>query len=165
MAAGQGETGKAYERALWFLERRDRTEKEVSDKLSGLGFSEEAVNGALSRLRDAGLVNDADYALRYLEALKAKGRGRLRISSEMRRKGLPDGLVRNTLDDGLDAEGEKARALAAARKARAGIPEGGDPRKAAAKVNRKLVSLGFAYSVIGEVMEEMRKEEDVSELG
>ena len=157
------EVDKAYERALWFLERRDRTEKEVSDKLSGLGFSEEVVSGTLDRLKEAGLVDDADYAVRYMEALTAKGRGRLRITSEMRRKGLPDELVRNTLDDGLLAEDERARAVEAARKAWAAVPEGTDQRKAAAKVNRKLVSLGFTYSTIGEAMAEIRRECDNAE--
>ena len=149
---------KAYERALLFLERRDRTEKEVTDKLAGLGFSEEIVSETVERLRDIGLVNDEDYAVRYLEALTAKGRGRLRIVSEMRRKGLPEELVRNTLEDGVSAEDERARALAAARKALASVSAETEPGKAASKVNRRLVSLGYTYSVIGEVMDELRRE-------
>ena len=154
------ESDRAYERALTFLEKRDRTEREVHDKLTGSGFSEEEAQTALDRLRGAGLVNDEDYAERYLGALAAKGRGRLRISSEMRRKGLPEELVRNAIEDGLSPEDEREMAVSAARRCLAGMPEEGDPRKAAAKVSRKLANLGFTWEVIGIAISDMRVEED-----
>jgi len=153
-----GESERAYERALVFLEKRDRTEQEVFRKLTEVGYSEETAGDTVSRLREAGLVNDADYAQRYLEALINKGRGRLRITQEMRRKGLPGELVRNTLEDGLFPEDERVMAAAAARKCLAALPEGEDPRKAAAKVSRKLVSLGYTWEVIGHAMREAKKE-------
>ena len=154
-----GEKDRAYERALGFLEKRDRTEWEIKDRLLRSGFSEEAALATLERLRGAGLVDDADYAARYMEALAGKGRGRLRIAAEMRQKGLPEELVRNTLEDGRLADGEYARAKDAARRAFTGIPEGAgaDARKAMAKVNRKLVSLGFTYDIIGEVISDLMK--------
>ena len=158
-----GEMEAAYEKALGYLEKRDRTEKEISVRLSGAGFSGKAVSEALERLIDAGLVDDESYAARYLQALAAKGRGRLRIAEEMRRKGLPDGLIRNAIEDGLSGEDERARAAEAAKRAWADIPEGTNTRKAAAKVSRRLVSLGFTYETIGAVMEEINK--NVQELG
>ena len=157
------EAERAYEKALGYLERRDRTEREMHDRLTGAGFSGETVSGVLERLRGAGLVNDEDYAERYLQALAAKGRGRLRIAEEMRRKGLPDELVRNALEDGITDEEERARAKEAARQAWAGIPGGTDRRKAAAKVNRRLVTLGFSYETIGAVMNEARALEEEEE--
>ena len=154
------EAERAYERALTFLEKRDRTEREVFLKLSAAGFSEEAAETVIEKLRDAGLVNDLDYAERYLEVLVLKGRGRLRISAEMRRKGLPEELVRNTLEDRLSTEDELVMAAEAAKRMMSGLTEDTDPRKAAAKVNRKLVSLGFSYGVIGEAMRRLRIEEE-----
>ena len=160
-----GEADKAYDRALGFLEKRDRTEREIVDKLTGLGFSEDTVSNVITRLRDAGLVNDADYAKRYMEALASKGRGRLRIAAEMRRKGLPEELVRNTIEDGDLKEDERARAEDAARRAMASAPDGMDPRKAAAKASRRLVTLGFSYDVIGEVMSGLGKAREEGEDG
>ena len=150
------ETDRAYERALSFLERRERTESEVNRKLLESGFSERAAETALERLRDAGLLDDAGYAARYLEALITKGRGRLRIAAEMRRKGLKEELVRNTLEDGFSSETERTMAAEAARRVMAEVSAGTDPRKAAAKVSRRLVSLGFPYEVIGDAMEKLR---------
>lgn len=153
------EAGKAYERALSFLEKRDRTESEVKDRLLKAGFSEEAAGEALERLREAGLVNDEDYAARYIDSLMAKGRGKLRIAAEMRKKGLSGELIRNTLEDRNPDADERARALAAAGREWALIPEGADRRKAAMKVSRKLVSLGYTYEAIGEVMSELMKDD------
>ena len=152
------EADRAYDRALTFLEKCDRTEREVFVRLTGAGFSEDAVTAALEQLRDAGLVNDADYAARYLEALASKGRGRLRIAAEMRRKGLPEELVRETLEDGLSTEDERAMAKAAARRFRAEIPEGTNARKAERKVSGRLTSLGFTYEDIGIALRELRIE-------
>ena len=156
------EADRAYERALTFLERRDRTEREVLDKLRGSGFAEEAIASALERLREAGLIDDAGYARRYLEALIAKGRGRLRIAAEMRRKGLSDDLIRNTIEDGYTAEEERAIAAEAARRCIAEMPDeqGTASRKATAKVSRRLVSQGFSYEVIGSAMRRVRAEQD-----
>jgi len=158
-----GEADRAYERALSYLEKRDRTEKEVSDKLTGAGFSEVVVEKTLSRLRDAGYVNDEDYAARYMEALAGKGRGKLRIAAEMRRKGLEGELVKNTLEDGALALDEAERAKNEAKRAWDKIPDKSDQRKAMAKVNRKLAALGYSYSVIGEAMGWLRSGADEDE--
>ena len=155
-----GEADRAYDRALTFLEKRDRTEREVFVRLTEAGFSERTVTDTLEQLRDAGLVNDADYAVRYLEALVAKGRGRLRIKAEMRRKGLPEELVRETLEDGLSAEEERAMAKEAARRFWAELPEGINARKAEGKVSGRLVSRGFTYEDIGIALRGLRIENE-----
>ena len=162
-AEAMGEADKAYDRALNYLEKRDRTEKEVGEKLAGVGFSESAIALTLTRLREAGYVNDRDYAIRYMEALARKGRGRLRISAEMRQKGLPEELVKNTLEDEGLASGERERAKEEARKAWGSIPDKTDRRKAMAKVNRRLVSLGYSYDVIGEAVYALKDTEDDDE--
>jgi len=154
---------KATERALTFLEKRDRTEAEVRERLAKSGFSEDAVNEAVLKLKELGFIDDADYAARYLEALVAKGRGRLRISTEMRRKGLADFLIKNTLEDGYSAESERAAAQTVAEKTIGELPIGllaENPRKAYEKINRRLVGRGFSYAIIGEVMEKLRANRD-----
>ena len=158
-----GEADRAYGFALNYLEKRDRTEKEVIDKLTKIGFSESLILQTLSRLKEAGLVNDQDYAIRYMESLARKGRGRLRIMSEMRRKGLGEELVKNTLEDEALASDEHERAKREAKKAWDAISDKTDVRKALAKVNRKLVMLGYSYDVIGEVISGLRNIADEDE--
>ena len=158
-----GESDKAFSRALNYLEKRDRTEKEIVDRLTDAGFSEVVIQKTLERLREAGFVNDPDYAERYMDALAAKGRGRLRIALEMRRKGLDEELVRNTLEDGLLASDELERAKVEAERAWKAITDKSDMRKALAKVNRRLVTLGYKYDIIGEVINGLRKAIDEEE--
>lgn len=164
------EAGRAYEKSLTFLERRSRTESEVSERLSRAGFSEEVIMETLERLRSAGLVDDKDYAERYMEALHAKGRGQRRIADEMRLKGLPDDIIRSCIDEGITREGEIAAAseiavrlfeqLGVREPDRDGMEtdEWDIMQKKMQKINRKLVSLGYPYSVIGEVMTKLRNE-------
>jgi regulatory protein len=154
-----GEADRAYEQALKYLEKRERTEREVYKKLNDSGFSDESSSKALERLREAGFVNDQSYASRYMNALAGKGRGRLRIIEEMRRKGLTEDMIRNTLEDEALASDELDRAKEAIKKALETIPDGMDKRKVMAKVNRRLVTLGYTYSTIGEAMNALRSDE------
>ena len=155
------EAERALERALTFLEQRDRTEAEVRERLAKAGFGEDAREAALAKLKELGYVDDEDYAVRYVEALIAKGRGSLRVREELRRKGIPEALARNAVEDGCDREREAETALEAARKAFSELPRElieKEPRKAAEKVSRRLVSRGFPYEIIGEVMERIRSD-------
>ena len=158
-----GEADRAYGLALNYLEKRDRTEKEVSEKLTRAGFSESVIMQTLDLLKEAGFVDDRDYAIRYMEVLAGKGRGRLRIMSEMRRKGLGEELVKNTIEDEELASDELERAKGQAKKAWNAISDKSDIRKALAKVNRKLVMLGYSYDVIGEVINGLRNASDEDE--
>lgn len=164
------ESERAYEKALTFLERKSRTGVEVRERLDRAGFTDDVIRETLDRLRSVGLVDDEDYAERYLEALRAKGRGRLRIADEMRRKGLPDDIVRVRIEEDITREDEMASASEIAEKLfdqLGGRDTDGDVseadrweemQKKLQKINRKLVSLGYPYGVIGEVMTKLRNE-------
>ena len=159
------ESERAYEKALTFLERKSRTEAEVRERLDRSGFAEDVITEALDRLRNVGLVDDEDYAERYLEALRAKGRGQRRIADEMRRKGLPDDIVRVRIEESITREDEITSASEIAEKLfeqLGGYDTEADEweamQKKLQKINRKLVSLGYPYGVIGEVMTKLRNE-------
>ncbi|GHU64631.1 regulatory protein RecX [Clostridia bacterium] len=166
---------KAYEKALTYLERSARTEAEIRERLVRAGVDEDVAEKTLDRLREAGLVNDADYAERYLEVLTAKGRGSRRIVDEMRRKGLPDDVVKARIEEDISRESETSSAYefatqmferlggpeAVAAEAENGRAFGSRPgmtalQKIWQKVDRKLVSLGYPYGVVGEVMTKLR---------
>jgi regulatory protein len=148
---------KAFEKALDYIEARDRTEAEVRSRLERAGFGEEDVLGVTAKLRELRLIDDADYVIRYLAALRRKGRGRVRIRSEMLRKGLPEELVRFAIEDGYDREDELENARNVAESALSGIPSGLPPEKKAGKISLRLKSRGFPYDVITEVMSGIRK--------
>jgi regulatory protein len=148
---------KAFEKALDYLEMQDRTEAEVRARLLRAGFDEDDIGGALAKLRELRLIDDADYAVRYLAALRGKGRGSVRIRSEMLRKGLPEELVRFTIEDGYGRDDELMRATQVAENALSGISPGLPPEKKAGKIALRLKSRGFSYDVMSEVMSGIRK--------
>jgi regulatory protein len=146
---------RVFEKALTFLERQDRTEAEIRERLERAEFDSDAIEDAIAKLIALGYVNDADYAERYLAALIAKGRGRLRIREEMRRKGLPNALVENTIEDGYGRDAELANAMAVAEKTITEIPcekWENEPMKAQQKISRRLLGRGFSYEIVGEAM-------------
>jgi regulatory protein len=148
---------KAFEKAIDYLGARDRTEAEVRGKLARAGFAEAEVAGALDRLRELALVDDTDYAARYLRALRRKGRGSIRIRSEMMRKGLPEELVRFAIEDGYGRDDELEVAKEVAERALSDIPAGLPPEKTAGRITLRLKSRGFPYDIISEVMPGIRR--------
>ena len=53
---------RARERALWYLDRADRTERTLYKKLREAGFRETAAAKVIARLRELGLLDDRRYA-------------------------------------------------------------------------------------------------------
>ena len=58
---------KAKKRAMLILQHNDRTEWELTDKLSKAGFSDEAVNEAVEYVRSFHYIDDERYAKRFVE--------------------------------------------------------------------------------------------------
>lgn len=58
-----------YEKALQFIKIRPHHSQELRRKLAYKGFAKGEIDDCLDRLSEAGLVNDSDFAARYLESL------------------------------------------------------------------------------------------------
>ena len=79
---------RAKKRALWYLERSARTEKELYDKLLTAGFSKKASAKAIARLKELGLVDDEQYAKRYTELCIDKNISKREIYVRLLKKGI-----------------------------------------------------------------------------
>lgn len=62
---------RAKEKALYMIEYRARTRRELEDKLVPM-FGENAAEGAIGRLEELGLINDEDFAREYARSLIEK---------------------------------------------------------------------------------------------
>jgi regulatory protein len=102
------------ERAGKLLATRARSERELSDRLAAAGFEPEWVTRTIERLRELGLVDDADFARRWIEERSGrKGLGPAKLRAELVAKGVDGAVVDEALAEaGLDEEGQ-ATALAA----------------------------------------------------
>jgi regulatory protein len=103
----------AYQRALRLLSFRPRSSTEIRQRLTRIGFDNEIIDGALTRLMRSGLVDDARFAKEWAENRNEfRPRGRRALEYELRQHGLE----REEIDQALEGLDENSLALQAARK-------------------------------------------------
>lgn len=82
-------TRPAIETALWYLGRRERTVKELSDKLLQRGYEAQEIDPAIEKLTLLGYLNDLNYAKNYMaHSLSGRAKGKRRVIFELSRKGV-----------------------------------------------------------------------------
>jgi regulatory protein len=101
--------------ALRFLEARPRSVAEVRRRLTQAGYREELVAGAIDRLVDLRMLDDAAFAEAWVESRdRARPRGERALRQELRLKGLDAGLVDEVLAE-RGSDGQDVDRLAAER--------------------------------------------------
>lgn len=101
--------------ALRFLEARSRSIAEVRRRLTGAGYQPELVEGAVTRLLELGMLDDAEFGRAWLESRdRARPRGERALRQELRLKGIEGGLVDELLVDRA-ASGDDVDRVAAER--------------------------------------------------
>jgi regulatory protein len=134
----------AYQRALHLLSYRPRSVQEVRRNLTGKGFSENAVEAALRRLEQAGLLNDIEFARFWVEQRHDfRPRSTAMLRHELRQKGVPPDVISHALRN-LD-EDELAYQTATRFAGRlSSLPRDEFRRKLSGYLARR----GFPYAVI-----------------
>lgn len=111
---GQAAAERALADGQRLLSHRARSRREVETRLLEKGHLDEAVAAALERLASAGLLDDADFARRYVADKQGlNGWGVVRIRRGLAQLGVPTDLVDAALtgeQSGCD-EAELERAL------------------------------------------------------
>ncbi|MBQ3022235.1 MAG: regulatory protein RecX [Clostridia bacterium] len=86
--------------ALYLIEFRDRTEKELREKLTAKGYTEEQIEDTVEFLKNYGYIDDKRYALHFIsDAINLKKWGKIRIRTELLRKGIDRETVEFSLED------------------------------------------------------------------
>jgi regulatory protein len=89
---------RTFQRALRLLERRARTQHELRQRLQRAGIEAALIESTLDRLRELGLLDDADYAERYVaERNRLSPRGQRALQAELRSRGVAPELVQQTI--------------------------------------------------------------------
>lgn len=104
---------EAMQRAGHLLATRPRTEYEIRSRLSTAGFTADAVERAVTRLVQLELIDDHDFARRWIEErAETKGRSPEALKAELEAKGIDRHLAEEALaESGLDEE-EQAKQVA-----------------------------------------------------
>lgn len=92
------DVGEIVDAAARFLEVRPRSVAEVRRRLTSAGYRPELVETALERLATLGYLDDAAFALAWVESRdRARPRGELALRRELRLKGIEPAIIDATL--------------------------------------------------------------------
>jgi regulatory protein len=134
---------------VWLLGQQPRSEKELGDRLTKKGVTEETILVALETLRGWGYLDDAALAERWV-ASRGKTRGKYLLRQELSRKGLDAAQALESRSD----DDERVACLAAAVK-RVGDPPKDHSREAQAKLSSFLQRRGFGWDAIRPVLRQL----------
>lgn len=96
---------RANEKALYLLEHRSHSKKELTDKIARTAASKEAAQAAADHMEELGLVDDEAFAHSYArEMFLHKRFGPMRVRQELRQKGIDPDLIEDLLEQYGDEE-------------------------------------------------------------
>ena len=102
------------QQAVSLLARREHSSRELREKLRARSFSAEAVESALATLREQDLQSDYRFAEACTRSLMGRGYGSLRVSGELRERGVSGDIAQEF--ESLARKGEFERACEALRR-------------------------------------------------
>lgn len=137
----------AYRWAIRALSRRMRSINEIRIGLAKKFHPEEVISSVIDELVDKGFLDDDQFATQWVTS-RASSRyyGRLRMSYELKKKGIPEQTAIKALDLYLSPEKEEEIALRAMRKRMQTLRNSGVRGKAA--LYRHLEAKGFTPQAI-----------------
>lgn len=150
------ERKRAKDRALRFLVYRARSEKEIVDKLSSLGYEQRTIEWVLSELKRLGFVNDLEFALSFSRSkMVTKPMGQRLLHQELQKKGVSREIIDKVMDE-IYKENDPlqiARALAEKRKKQY---KDLDQHKLRKRICDFLFRRGFDWEIIQEVLNDLK---------
>jgi regulatory protein len=97
------ELTSAYDRALNLLAFRARSARELERRLVQKGTTVERAQRVIAKLREAGLIDDADFARQLTRSKLSAGMSRRRVNQELFKRGvsreIADAAVETVVDD------------------------------------------------------------------
>ena len=141
---------RARERALYLMESRDHSYRELFDKLEK-NYSEDICFEVCNRLAEIGVINDRRYAEKLCRQLfEVKKLGRYRVKQEMRLKGLGSEIIEEAMEN-FSEEDEPFERLEklVEQKYERYLTD----RKGVEKVRNALARKGYSFGEIKEVLD------------
>jgi regulatory protein len=128
-----------------------RSRSELAAKLAAKNVPADIASRLLDRFEEVGLVDDAAFARAWVSSRgPGKGLARRALAEELRRKGVPDDVAREALDE-IDPADEEATARSLVRKklrSMHGLDGDKATRRLVGLLARKGYPPGLAFSVV-----------------
>lgn len=145
---------RCKESAIKIIERSYKTEKEIRDKLKQKGYEEKQINNSIDFLKEYNFINDNTYAKAFIKD-KLSSKGSQKIKYDLMKKGIAKDIIEENLIK-VDKNEEKEVALNVGRKKYESIRrKESDNYKLSGKLYRFLISRGYAYDIVKDVVKEI----------
>lgn len=141
--------------ALSILERSDRTEKEMRQKLKEREYTPEEIDETILFLKEYRYIDDAEYADRYIRVYSSRKSAR-QIFCSLERKGIAKDLIESALSEHPAEEEEQVRRFLLKKGYEPGVRMEPDQYR---KLTASLCRRGFSYETIRRVTDRMREED------
>ncbi len=89
---------RAIKRAMHLLERQDRTERQLYDKLKENGYPEVCIESAISYVKRYHYIDDFRYASAYIRYRQEK-KSRQKLKLELQAKGIARDVIEEALEE------------------------------------------------------------------
>lgn len=148
------EKRQARKKAMRLLERMDRTEKGLREKLTQSGFSAEAAEDAVACMKEYGYINDQRYAENYIFS-RIHEKSRQRIFQELYQKGVVRETAEKSWETVFSLEQPDERELLRSTVEKKYMSGSELDEKQMRRLYGYLVRRGFRWEDISSVMEEL----------
>lgn len=145
---------EAKKKAMRLLERMDRSEADLRQKLSDAGFTPEEVEAALGYVKSYGYIDDGRFAQNYIR-IHFSSKSRTKILGELAAKGVDRETALEAWDAVCEYEDHDEEALirqAVRKRCPEGIPQ---DRREKQKLYAFLARRGFSFGDIERVLGQM----------
>lgn len=145
---------KGLKLALYYLGRRDRTEKELREKLEAKEIPPQEIEAVFQKLKSYGYLDDTAYAKKYQSSKNSyKPTGQRRLKMELYKKGVPKEII-ETVESTPENEYRLACEAAEAQMRRY---QRLDQETAQRRLMAFLARRGFDYGTIKKVLDQPSK--------
>lgn len=94
---------QAKDDAYNFLSYRERSSYEIKDKLASKGYRENIIQEVISDLKRLNYINDHRFSRKWIkDRINLKPRGKHLLKKELRKKGIEDQIIDQTLNELVD---------------------------------------------------------------
>ncbi len=136
------EPGNLRERALRLLARREHSRAELVRKLGQTGFAQHDIEALLDEFEEKKWLSDQRFAESWVADHRVKA-GSIKLTYELRQRGVSDSIIEAVLGEQRDSEFERAREV---WQKKFGVPP--DNAAEQARQMRFMQSRGFTTEVI-----------------
>lgn len=144
---------RAYQYALYRLDYRDYSAKEMTDKLVQTYKNEALCLAVVEKLKKVGVIDDVRYAEKLARKLvEVKKYGYVRAKRELKLKGVGEFIAVDALEKYSESFGENIMSLLETKHARY-LTDKSD-RKSVEKVKAALVRYGYGFDEINRSIKE-----------